>query len=74
MSKTITQSAPPSEAAFIDEKELLRRVPVSRRTLFSWRETGRIPFVRVGSGRRVVFHWASVEQALLRQQRGGETT
>jgi predicted site-specific integrase-resolvase len=55
---------------FIDEKQLLARLPVSRRTLFSWRTSGKIPFVRLG-GRRILFHWPSVEAALLRYQRGG---
>ena len=53
---------------FITETELLRRLPVSRRTLFGWRTSGKIPFVRV-SGRRIIFHWPSVEAALLRQQK-----
>ena len=53
---------------FITETELLRRLPVSRRTLFGWRTSGKIPFVRV-SGRRLLFHWPSVEAALLRQQK-----
>jgi predicted site-specific integrase-resolvase len=56
---------------FINEKELLRRLPVSRRTLFSWRATGKIPFVRLG-GRRVLFHWPYIEAALLRNQNGDE--
>lgn len=60
----------PCEPGFIDEKELLKRLPVSRRTLFSWRTTGKIPFVRLG-GRRVLFHWPSIEAALLRRQKGG---
>jgi hypothetical protein len=57
--------------AFIDEKELLKRLPVSRRTLFAYRNSGKIPCVRLG-GRRILFHWPSVEAALLRQQRGTE--
>ena len=61
-----------NEAGFIDEKTLLARLPVSRRTLFNWRATGKIPCVRLG-GRRILFHWPSVEAALLRMQRGGET-
>jgi predicted site-specific integrase-resolvase len=64
------QTAPPGEAGFLDEKELLKRLPISRRTLFSWRATGKIPYVRLGE-RRILFHWPSVEAALLRQQRGG---
>jgi predicted DNA-binding transcriptional regulator AlpA len=71
MSNELLQNAPSGEAAFIDEKELLKRLPVSRRTLFSWRTTGKIPFVRLG-GRRVLFHWPSIEAALLRKQNGGE--
>jgi hypothetical protein len=55
--------------AFLDEKQILARIPISRRTLFNWRASGKIPFVRLG--RRNLFHWPSVEQALLRQQRGG---
>jgi len=66
-----TQQAPQGEAGFIDEKELLKRLPVSRRTLFAWRETGKIPCVRLPGGRRVLFHWPSVEAALLRKQNGG---
>jgi len=57
--------------AFIDEKELLKRIPVSRRTLFAYRNSGKIPCVYLG-GRRILFHWPSVEAALLRQQRGAE--
>jgi len=70
MSNELPQQAPSGETGFIDEKTLLKRLPVSRRTLFSWRTTGKIPSVRLG-GRRVLFHWPSVEAALLRMQRGG---
>jgi predicted DNA-binding transcriptional regulator AlpA len=68
---TESQTAPPNEAGFIDEKQLLARLPVSRRTLFNWRTTGKIPSVRLG-GRRILFHWPSVEAALLRHQCGAE--
>jgi predicted DNA-binding transcriptional regulator AlpA len=61
---------PSSEAGFIDQKQLLARLPISRRTLFNWRTSGTIPCVRLG-GRRILFHWPSVEAALLRYQRGG---
>lgn len=66
-------TAPPStsDAGFIDQQELLRRVPVSRRTMFNWRTSGKIPFVSLGT-RRILFHWDSVREALLRQQRGGQ--
>jgi excisionase family DNA binding protein len=70
MSDTSLQKAPSGGAHFIDEKEMLQRLPISRRTLFSWRKSGKIPYVRLG-GRRVLFHWPSVEAALLRMQKGG---
>jgi predicted site-specific integrase-resolvase len=69
MGDNLKPTAPASEEAFLDEKQILTRLPVSRRTLFNWRASGKIPFVRLG--RRNLFHWPSVEQALLRQQRGG---
>jgi predicted DNA-binding transcriptional regulator AlpA len=56
------------ESHFINEKELLVKLPISRRTLFNWRTAGKIPCVRLG-GRRILFHWPSVEAALLRYQR-----
>jgi predicted site-specific integrase-resolvase len=57
-----------SGEAFLDEKQILARIPVSRRTLFNWRESGKIPSVKIG--RRNLFHWPSVEAALLRIQKG----
>ena len=54
----------------LDEKEILARIPISRRTLFNWRAAGKIPTVSIG--RRNLFHWPSIEAALLRQQRGAE--
>jgi excisionase family DNA binding protein len=60
-------AAKPEASGFIDEKQLLALLPVSRRTLFNWRASGKIPFVRLG-GRRVLFHWPSVERTLLRNQ------
>ena len=61
---------PPLEPGFIGQKQLLARLPISRRTLYNWRRAGKIPSVRIG-GRRILFHWPSVEAALLRHQRGG---
>ena len=66
-----SQQATSGETGFIDEKQLLKLLPVSRRTLWQWRETGKIPCVRVPGGRRVLFHWESVQAALLRLQKGG---
>ncbi len=55
--------------AFVDEAECLRRVPISRSTWFTWRRAGKIPAIKLG--RRILYHWISVEAALLRMQRGG---
>jgi hypothetical protein len=64
------QTAPASGDTFLDEKQILARLPICRRTLFNWRASGKIPHLKIG--RRNLFHWPSVEQALLRQQRGAE--
>jgi predicted DNA-binding transcriptional regulator AlpA len=61
------KQTPSGEAGFIDEKQLLTKLPISRRTLFNWRASGKIPCVRLG-GRRILFHWPSVEAAILRYQ------
>jgi len=64
---------PPSGAQdeIVDSEEFRRRVPVSRRTEFDWREKGLLPFIRPPDGRRVLYHWPTVLGALLRMQRGG---
>ena len=54
---------------FINEAECLRRVPVFRRTWYSWRMAGKIPNIKLG--RRTLYFWPAVESALLRMQRGG---
>jgi predicted DNA-binding transcriptional regulator AlpA len=63
---------PAGEGGFIDEKQLLAKLPISRRTLFNWRTAGKIPCARLG-GRRILFHRPSVEAALLRHQHGGQS-
>jgi hypothetical protein len=55
---------------FLDEKELLKQLPVSRRTLFAWVESGKLPCVKIR--RRKIYHWPSVQAALLRLQRRAE--
>ena len=56
--------------AFLDEKELLKRLPVSRRTIHNWRTSGKIPSIKIG--RRILFCWENVSAALRRMERGGE--
>ena len=59
---------PPGEAGFIDEKRLLAKLPISRRTLGTWKAKGILPYIKIG--RRCVYDWASVRRALLRRQKG----
>ncbi len=65
----LTESAS-GESAFMDEKELLTKLPISRRTLGNWKTAGVIPYIKIG--RRSLFDWTSVQGALLRRQRGGQ--
>jgi len=60
-----TESPP---EGFIDTDEMLRRIPVCRKTLWSYCKAGKIPSVVLPG--RTIFHWKSVETALLRQQKG----
>jgi hypothetical protein len=55
----------------IDESTLLERVPISPRTARNWREKGLLPYIKPPGGRRLLYHWPSVEAALLRMQTGG---
>jgi hypothetical protein len=58
------------ESAFMDEKQLLAKLPISRRTLGNWKTAGVIPYIKIG--RRCLYDWTSVHGALLRRQRGGQ--
>ena len=67
MSENQTATASQNEK-FLSENELLTRLPICRRTAFNWIQEGKLPCVKIG--RRKLFHWPTVEAALLRQQRG----
>jgi hypothetical protein len=70
-SRAEQNQAPTDEAGFIDEKQLLARLPVSRGTLSNWKAKGILPFIKIG--RRCLYDWASVQGALLRRQHGGQS-
>jgi hypothetical protein len=70
MSKPEAATGQEAAKSIVDEKELLKRIPVSRRTLFNWRKDGKIPFINTG-GRKNLYHLPSVERALLRMQKNG---
>jgi hypothetical protein len=59
------------DSGFIDEKQLLARLPISRGTLGNWKAKGLLPYIKIG--RRCLYDWASVQAALLRRQRGGSS-
>jgi hypothetical protein len=60
----------PSERAFMDEKQLLTKLPISRRTLGTLKASGVLPYMKIG--RRCLYDWPSEQGALLRRQRGGQ--
>jgi len=68
MKNDVILTATTETPGFIDEKQLLARIPISRRTAFNWIQSGKLPCVKIN--RRKLFHWPSVEAALLRMQRG----
>lgn len=57
------------ENGFIGEHDVLQKVPVSRKTWSNWKNKGYVPFIRQPGSRRVLYHWPSVESALLRLQK-----
>jgi len=57
---------------FLDFDQLLPRLRVCERSAREWTRQGLIPSIRLPGSRRVLYHWPSVERALLRLQRGGD--
>jgi predicted site-specific integrase-resolvase len=59
---------------FITERELLEKLPITRRTLYAWRKRGIIPFIRKPGGKGLIYNWHRVQETLgrLEQNRGGE--
>lgn len=55
---------------FITFEQLCERVPYSPRKLRDDIKAEHIPSIRLPGDRRLIFHWPSVQNALLRQQRG----
>ena len=55
----------------IDEAALLERLPISSRTARDWRKRGVLPYIKPG-GKAIIYHWPTVERALLRLQKGGQ--
>ncbi len=65
----ITKEIQPAiTGGFIDEIQLRRILPLSRRTIFNLRQRKKLPFIRIG--RRVLYDPETVRNAFLRQQQG----
>jgi len=65
-----TQTGPPAETDnFINERTFLERVPICRRTAKNYRDKGLLPAAQIGG--RILYHWPTVRDALLRLQKGG---
>jgi len=72
MTANNNQLPPPENPdALLDLTGLKGRVPLSERTLRVGIKDGLIPVIRLPGSRRLLFHWPSVEKALLRFQRNG---
>src|SRR5262249_11279714 len=56
-------------ADIIDEKELLRRIPICRRTAKNLPDQQKLPYIALNG--RILYDWPCVRQALLRLQVGG---
>ena len=70
---TPTTTMPPPEATqgdFLTTEQLMARLPVCSKTLRNWRAGGKLPYIAL-NGKRFLYHWPSVQSALLRAQRGG---
>jgi len=61
------ETAPANEANFITESELIARLKISRGSAINYRQSGKLPFVRLGH--HIRYHWPTVQEKLLRQQR-----
>src|ERR1017187_5195620 len=59
-------SPPTSENDFLEEKEILKRIHLCRKSLWKRCRDGDIPYIKLGG--RKIFHWPSVSAALIRKQ------
>jgi hypothetical protein len=70
--RALVENQPAASSDWLTELDMLREIPVCRRTLKQWRDDGTLPFVRLPGSRRIIYHRKTVESALLRHQKGGE--
>lgn len=68
--RAISPARDESLDGLLEVPALLQKVPMCRKTLGAHVKAGRIPAIKIGH--RVMFHWPTVLQALLRLQRASE--
>jgi len=61
---------PSPQAGFITETQKPKTRSRVRRTWNTWKAKGVVPYMKIG--RRCLYDWPCVSQALLRRQRGGQ--
>jgi hypothetical protein len=66
------EAQPTPIEGFLSFEQLLPKLPVGERSARQWTRLGILPSIRLPGSRRVIYHWPSVERALLRLQRGGD--
>lgn len=60
------RTTPPPQAEVIDQKELLKRLGISRPTARLWAKKGKLPEIHIGSNVR--YNWPAVVKALENQE------
>ena len=57
----------------LNKRELAKRLGVSTRSIDSWMKSGRLPYIKIGGGRRgtVRFEYSTVMETLRKHQVGG---
>ena len=69
--QALAKLTPRQPEGFIELAQALERTKLSERTFRETLKRGLLPVVRLKGGRRLLFHWPSLESALLRFQKGG---
>ena len=63
------QAAAGAVKEIITERELCQNLCISSGTAKNWRDSGKLPFIRLA--RSIRYHWPSCVQAMVRSQSGG---
>ncbi len=50
---------------YFTEKEVAEKLHISRRTLFEWRENGKLPYIKIGS--KILYRQSDIQTSLEKQ-------